>query len=119
MKRAVVLGFFQILVRVRICQSGRPSQLPYASPAVSALPLRHQLQDLIDGVVLLVGPEFDAGDQKLINSWQQARVEWWLASDVFDNARHTQKRAASQSGLHDTYKKRGRNADYPRAPRSA
>src|SRR6266852_4629249 len=85
----VIAGFLRVLDRVRSCKCGRPSQLPDTPPAVSPLPLRYQLQDLIDRLVLFAGSEFDPGDQQLIDSRQQARVDYSLTTSALNNPGHT------------------------------
>ena len=110
MESAVAIDLFQILFCGRNRERWRPSQLSYAPPAVSALPPRHQFEDFVDGVMLLLRAEFDASHEELVNGWQQARVDYGLASNVLDNARHIQNRAASQRsviGLQPTRQKRG------------
>lgn len=102
MKIAVAIGLLRVLFRGRNCQCRRPPQLSYAPPTIPALPPRHQFEDFVDGVMLLLGAEFDARDEKLINGGQQARAGHCLASNVFDNARHIQNRAASQRAVHTT-----------------
>ena len=119
MKRAVAIGLLQVLFCGRNCQRWRPSQLSYASPAISALPPRHQFEDFVDGVVLLLRAEFDASHQKLVNGWQQARVDCGLASNVLDNARHTQNRAASQRAVTGLTTNEAETRITPTPPRSA
>ncbi len=99
MKGAVAIAVLRVLLCAGGCQCWRPSQLPYAPPAISSLPSRHQFEDFVDCVVLLLRTEFDASDQKLIYDWLQARVRCRLASNVLDNARHIQNRAASQRAV--------------------
>ena len=119
MKRAVAIGLLQVLFCGRNRQRRCPSQLSYAPPAVSALPPRHQFEDFVDGVVLLLRTEFDASDQKLINGWQQTRVDCGLASNVLDNARHIQNRAASQRAVTGLTTNEAETRITPTLPRSA
>jgi len=111
MKGAVTIDLLQIRILGRNRQCRRSPQLSYAPPAVAALPSRHQFEDFVDGVVLFLRTEFDASHEELIDGWQQPRIDRRLGSNVLDNARHTQNRAASQSGLHNTNNQRGRNAE--------
>jgi hypothetical protein len=119
MERAVAVGLLQILFWGRNCQSRRSPQLPYAAPAVAALPSRHQFEDFVDRVVLLLRTEFDASDQKLIYSRLQARVDYGLASNVLDNARHIQNRAASQRAVTGVTINESETRITPTLPRSA
>jgi hypothetical protein len=66
-----------------------------------------------------LGTEFDAGDQELIYGWQQARVDSGLASNVLDNARHIQNRAASQRAVTGLTTNEAETRIAPRPPRSA
>src|SRR5581483_287495 len=119
MKRAVAIVLLQVLFCGRNCQRRCSSQLSYAPPAVSALPPRHQFEDFVDGVVLLLGAEFDASHQELVNGWQEARVDCGLASNVLDNARHIQNRAASQRAVTGLTTNDAETRITPTPPRSA
>ena len=90
MTGAVICELLRVLNRIMSCQRGSPSQLPDTSPAVSSLPLGHQLQDLVDRVVLLAGPELDPRDQQLVDGWQQTRVDCRLIPNALDDPRHTE-----------------------------
>src|SRR5712691_10074755 len=89
MASAVISGLFRVLNRIRSCQRGRLSQLPDSSPAVSSLPLRHQLQDLVDRLVLFARSELDPGDQQLVDGRQQARVDCSLTTSALNKPGHT------------------------------
>ena len=119
MKRAVAICLLQVLFCRRNCQRRRPSQLSYASPAISALPPRDQFEDFVDGVVLLLRAEFDTSHEELVNGWQQARVDCGLASNVLDNARHIQNRAASQRAVTGLTTNKAETRITPTLPRSA
>jgi hypothetical protein len=90
MTRDVIAGLLRVLDRIRSCQRGSLSQLPDSSPAVSSLPLRHQLEDLVNCFVLLAWSKFDTGDQQLVDGWQQARVDCGLIPRALDNTGHTE-----------------------------
>src|SRR5712692_481145 len=102
MKGTVIPGLLQVGSIVERGQRGSPSQLADTSPAVSPLPLRHKLQDLVDRLVLFIRSELDPGNQQLIDGWQQARVDCGLIPRALDNTGHTE--------LSQQTKLRGRNS---------
>ena len=101
MTRAVISGLLRVLDRIGNCQRSSLSQLPDTSPAVSSLPLRYQVEDLVNCFVLLVGSEFDTRDQQLINRRQQAGVDCRLIPNVLDYTGHTENsQRLGQRSLH-------------------
>src|SRR6266496_3568742 len=71
-------------------EGGCSAQLSNAAPTVAALPFRCQFEDFVNGVVLLVRPQFDTGDQQLVNGRQKARIDCSWITNLLDCAQHTE-----------------------------